>query len=278
VWDYRPSWYHSRRYDDCGPRVYAPVCPPRTVIIHRDHHRSGWDRHDKYDRYDRRDRWSALDNSDFADHRAAALAQASRPAVPVTQVVHAGPAAPTRVAAAPASQPAKAAPRPAPRPPVDEAWAALAAGDAGAMEKFGRLIGRDSRDGSAELGYAICAARAGQAERAEWGARWAFRKDAAALTKAAAKPGVQAAAVAALARYSADTAAAPDRADAAYTAALLSVLAGDKAGAAAKVRAPALAADTDASTKRLRAALAGVKPASPAAAPKPADARLASKR
>jgi hypothetical protein len=83
---------------------------------------------------------------------------------------------------------------------VDRGWRLLEAGDTGAMEAFGRAVARSEGDGRAHLGYAICAANAGQLDRADWAARTALKKDADVIAKLPQGGGVAGAAEAAIAR------------------------------------------------------------------------------
>jgi hypothetical protein len=116
--------------------------------------------------------------------------------------VYAGPAH-----AAPSQERMQVAQAPRPAAPVVLAesntargWRLLESGSPGAMEAFGKAVARrESAD--AYLGYSICAANAGQADRAEWAAQSAVRKDARVLAKAPAGEGVRAAAREALSRY-----------------------------------------------------------------------------
>lgn len=111
----------------------------------------------------------------------------------------------------------------------DWCWRALADGNPGAMEKFGDLMSRSEARGAAELGYAICAAAAGQVERAEWAAAQALHYDAEVARKVPSLPGLKEQIVAALKNY--ELLAADRTPQRAQTVALLKAAAGDAAGA-----------------------------------------------
>lgn len=174
-----------------------------------------------------------------------------------------------------------ASPRPvAPTVPTEtntaRGWRLLEAGDKGAMEAFGRAVAR-SESADAYLGYSICAAKAGQTDRAEWSARTAMTKDAQVLARAPEGKGVKAAAAEALARYTQKTRGRGETAE--FTVAVLREASGDAQGAAdaasrlvggdvatrrlvAAVGAAPLLQATPAANQ-LAAAPSGVKPASP---------------
>ncbi len=73
----------------------------------------------------------------------------------------------------------RAVPEAIPAPSAAEleanAWKALAANDASAMEQFAKLVIRADATSSASMGYAISAAGAGQLDRATWATREALR-------------------------------------------------------------------------------------------------------
>ena len=123
-------------------------------------------------------------------------------------------------------------------------WRALAEGNPDAMERFGELVARDEMSGTAALGYAICAAAAGQIERADWAASEALQVDAEIARKAPPLPGLKEQIVSALKNYeSLATERTPQRAQ---TISLLKEAAGDDEGARsaaeAMVKLQALAA------------------------------------
>ena len=149
-----------------------------------------------------------------------------------------------------------ASPRPvAPQVPAETSVARgcrlMEAGEPGAMEAFGRAVAR-SEGADAYLGYAICAANAGQNQRAEWAARTALRKDAKVLAKAPAGAGVKGAADAALTKFAGSTPGANEGRW--FTVAVLSTLSGDAEGAAT---ASARLAGVDEAADNLRAAVGG---------------------
>ncbi|MCC6660654.1 MAG: hypothetical protein IT437_07180 [Phycisphaerales bacterium] len=80
-------------------------------------------------------------------------------------------------------------------------WRALATGNPEAMETFGDLVARGNAPGIAELGYAICAAAAGQIERADWAASKALQVDAEIGRKVPRIPGLKDQIVSALKNY-----------------------------------------------------------------------------
>jgi len=128
-------------------------------------------------------------------------------------------------------------------------WRLLEAGDKGAMEAFGRAVAR-SESADAYLGYSICAAKAGQTDRAEWSARTAMTKDAQVLAKAPEGKGVKAAAAEALTRYTQKTRGRGETAE--FTVAVLSEASGDAQGAA---EAASRLVGGDVGTRRLVAAV-----------------------
>ncbi len=116
--------------------------------------------------------------------------------------------------------------------PLDRAWSMLASGNPDAMEKFGSLVAAGEFKGRAEMGYMICAALAGQPERAEWAAKWSIREDAEAIVKLPAdesvRAGIRREASAGLSAYERGVPA--GRADA-VTRGLLLLVSGDSPGA-----------------------------------------------
>jgi hypothetical protein len=153
---------------------------------------------------------------------------------------------------------------PAPAPQVTEvqyvsqeewSWRALASGSPEAMEKFGDLMSRSEARGAAELGYAICAAAAGQVERADWAASQALQYDAEVARKVPNIPGLKEQIVSALKNYELlATDRTPQRAQ---TIALLKAAAGDLEGsdramaAAQELRALAAARQANAAPTQL---------------------------
>lgn len=117
------------------------------------------------------------------------------------------------------------------------AWRSLARGDDDAMERFSRLVARGKGGAVAELGYAVCAAAAGQPDRAEWAARQALAQDPKVIAKAPQVPGLREAVADALRRYEADTESARGTPGRAETVAVLKAVAGDDAGAARAAQA-----------------------------------------
>jgi hypothetical protein len=108
-------------------------------------------------------------------------------------------------------------------------WRALADGNPDAMERFGDLVADDDMTGTAALGYAICAAAAGQIERADWAASQALQVDAEIARKVPRLPGLKDQIVSALKNYeSLATERTPQRAQ---TVSLLKEAAGDYEGA-----------------------------------------------
>lgn len=103
-------------------------------------------------------------------------------------------------ASADESAPARVAPAPARRVETEaDAWTALGANDPAAMAMFGRLVAQSRTAGTPEIGYAICAAQAGQLDRAEWAAGLAMRASPDVWTKIPQDEAVKSAAAAALA-------------------------------------------------------------------------------
>lgn len=150
-----------------------------------------------------------------------------------------------------AEAPRPVAPVAPPETNVARGWRLMEADNPGAMEAFGKAVAR-SESADAYLGYAICAARAGQNGRAEWAARTALRKDGQVLAKAPAGKGVKAAADAALTQFARSAPGADDGRW--FTVAVLSTMSGDAQAASS---AATRLAGVDQATSNLRAAVGG---------------------
>jgi hypothetical protein len=128
------------------------------------------------------------------------------------------------------------------------AWRALAKGDVDAMERFGKLAAASDATATADAGYAVCAAAAGQIDRADWAAAQALARDPDVARKLPDLPGLRDRIGAALRNY--ESLPQEKTAVRAQTVSFLKALAGDAEGAA---RAQA-AADKLTATRLAKAA------------------------